>query len=106
MPKSVRSQHPQAHWNLRAADEAVLNTVHPPVKKILLTFVFLKRQDKRHLLQLGVQQEGAFLELVKWAGPWAEPFTSADTPAGKLPFLVLFFLELSKTFSLRQRNEG
>ncbi len=32
MPKSqqswVRSQHPPTQWNLRAADEAVLNTVH------------------------------------------------------------------------------
>jgi hypothetical protein len=32
MPKSqqswIRSQHPPTQWNLRAADEAVLNTVH------------------------------------------------------------------------------
>ncbi len=31
-PVSVRSQHPSAQWNLRAADEAVLNIVRTKKK--------------------------------------------------------------------------
>ncbi len=53
MPKSqqswVRSQHPPTQWNLGAADEAVLNTVHeknPPVILFVVMAVLAQGQVK------------------------------------------------------------
>jgi hypothetical protein len=46
----VRSQHPPAQWNLRAADEAVLNIVGKKKKKIPQKNIQKKKDDNMNMV--------------------------------------------------------